>query len=77
MSENTNSSPQIRFRDIALALEVICWVVVLLCPLLRLVNGPAVTNDQFVFQVTLFCTALIAATSLRIHQLVANRRCKR
>jgi Dolichyl-phosphate-mannose-protein mannosyltransferase len=60
--------PDIRFRDVAPAIEFVCWVVVLLCPLLRLANGPAVTDDQFVFQVTMFTVALFAGLFLRIYQ---------
>jgi hypothetical protein len=73
MSEHPNSSSKARLRDLAPAIEFVCWVVVGLCPLLRVVNGPAVTNDQFVFQVALFAVALIGAISLRIYRLVQRR----
>jgi hypothetical protein len=70
MTEQSEFPNRIRFRDVAPAIEFACWAVVALCPLLRLVNGPAVTNDQFVFQVTLFCVALISAITLRVYQLL-------
>ncbi len=38
-------------------------------PLLRLVNGPAVTSDQFVVQVTLFVAALLSAAALRAYHV--------
>lgn len=61
------SKPEVRFRDVAPAIEFMCWVVVLLCPLLRLVNGAAVTDDQFVIQITFFSLALTGAVALRIY----------
>jgi hypothetical protein len=54
------------FRDVAPALEFCCWTVVALAPILRWVNGPAVTTDQFVVQVSLVSVALVAAVGLRI-----------
>jgi hypothetical protein len=59
----------IRFRDIAPALEFMCWAVVVLAPLLRLVNGAAVTDDQFAIQVAVFTAALFGAIGLRIYQI--------
>jgi hypothetical protein len=47
------------------AKEFVCWAIVLLCPFLRYVNGPAVTDDQAVIQISLFASALIAAVSFR------------
>lgn len=67
MDEN---KPEIQFRKIAPGIEFVCWVVVLLAPLLRLVNGAAVTDDQFVMQVTLFSLALIGAACLRIYNFL-------
>jgi len=60
----------IRFRDIAPAIEFMCWVVVLLAPLLRLANGAAVTSDQFVIQVALFSLALLGGVSLRLYHFL-------
>ena len=57
---------EITFADISPAIEFICWVVVFLAPFLRWVNGPAVTRDQFVIQVTLFSAALVGAILLRV-----------
>lgn len=67
MNENGESPQDIHFRDIAPAIEFVCWVVVMLCPLLRLINGPAVTDDQHLVQVTLFSLALLGAASLRLY----------
>jgi hypothetical protein len=55
------------FRDLAPALEFMCWVVVVLIPLLRWVNGPAVTDDQFYIQCTLAAMALTGTVSLRLY----------
>jgi hypothetical protein len=66
MNERRDSSDDIHFRDIAPAIEFVCWVVVILAPILRLINGAAVTDDQFVIQVTLFSVALAGGVGLRI-----------
>jgi hypothetical protein len=73
MSENSESSQEIHFRDVAPAIEFVCWVIVVLAPLLRLVNGPPVTNDQLVIQITLFSVALLTAIALRVYQLRRKR----
>jgi hypothetical protein len=67
MDDNGNSSKDIHFRDIAPAAEFVCWTLVGLVPLLRLINGAAVTTDQFVIQVTLFSLALLGGLGLRIY----------
>lgn len=61
---------RIAFRDVAPAIEFMCWVVVVLAPLLRLINGAAVTDDQFVIQVTVFALALTGAIGLRIYNFL-------
>jgi hypothetical protein len=63
-------SDEIHFRDIAPAIEFVCWVIVVLAPILRLINGPAVTDDQFVIQLTLFLLALVGGISLRVYALL-------
>lgn len=60
-------APAIQIADIAPALEFCCWVVIALVPLLRWVNGAAVTNDQFVIQATLVAAAASGAIGLRIY----------
>jgi hypothetical protein len=69
MSENGNPPNDVHFRDIAPAIEFVCWVVVVLAPLLRLINGPAVTIDQLIIQLALFSIALTSAIGLRLYQL--------
>lgn len=59
---------KICFREIAPAIEFACWVVALLAPLLRLVNGAAVTDDQFVIQVIIFFMAVVGGVGLRVYQ---------
>jgi hypothetical protein len=55
------------FRDLAPALEFMCWVVLILIPLLRWVNGPAVTDDQFYIQCALTAMALVGTVCLRLY----------
>jgi hypothetical protein len=62
-------NPNVHFRDVAPAIEVMCWVVVLLAPILRLINGAAVTDDQFVIQVAIFVMALSGGIGLRLYQI--------
>jgi hypothetical protein len=62
--------PKIAFRDVAPAFEFFCWSVVVLAPLLRLINGAAVTDDQFAIQVALFSLALTGAIGLRIYNFL-------
>ncbi|MEX2316627.1 MAG: hypothetical protein WD669_05710 [Pirellulales bacterium] len=64
----------VRFRDVAPAIEFMCWVTLLLTPILRWVNGPAVTDDQFVMQIALVSTAAAGALGLRIYNWRRRRR---
>ncbi len=65
-----------KFRDMAPVVEFVCWVVVFLAPLLRWVNGPAVTDDQFVVQISIVSGALAGASGLRLHRLLLARRAR-
>lgn len=71
-----SSGPErpILFRDLAPALEFACWVVVALAPFLRWVNGAAVTDDQFVIQMTLVTIAVMGALGLRLYNWRAARK---
>ena len=71
----TEMSPggEIQFRDAAPALELICWTVIVLAPFLRWVNGPAVSTDQFVTQITVLCVAIGGALGLRIYNWRTRR----
>ncbi len=73
MNEGGDSPDDIHFRDIAPAIEFVCWVVVALCPLLRLIDGAAVTEDQFVIQVSLFSLALAGGIGLRIYDFLQRK----
>lgn len=66
----SDSKPDTHFRDVTPPIELICWVVVALAPMLRLVNGAAVTDDQFVIQVVLVTLAMVAGTGLRLYQIL-------
>jgi hypothetical protein len=54
VSDNGHPPKDVHFRDVAPAIEFVCWVVVVVALLLRLINGAAVTSDQFIMLVTLF-----------------------
>ena len=64
----------VRFSDIAPALEFMCWMVLLLAPFLHWINGPPVSRDQAVIQVSLVALAALAAFSLRVYNYVTQRR---
>jgi hypothetical protein len=70
MQEDEKPPNDICFHDIAPAVEFVCWIVVLLAPLLRWINGPAVTTDQYAVQVTLFSVAIVGAIGLRLRAFV-------
>ncbi|WP_152099893.1 hypothetical protein [Lacipirellula parvula] len=54
------------WRETLPAAEFCCWVVVLLAPLLRWINGAAVTDDQFLIHVAIVTVAVAGALVLRI-----------
>lgn len=54
------------WRETLPAAEFCCWIVVALAPMLRWINGAAVTDDQFYIQVGLVTVALAGAVALRI-----------
>ena len=63
----------IRFHEIAPLLEVGCWTILALAPVLRLVNGPAVSADQLIVQIGLVCIGAVGAVALRIYNLRVRR----
>ncbi|MGO8745447.1 MAG: hypothetical protein ACLQNE_05610 [Thermoguttaceae bacterium] len=54
--------------------EFSAWTMVALAPLLTWVNGPSVSNDQFVVRSSVFTLALVSAVTLRIGKIVRGRR---
>ena len=70
----TTDETVVDWRETLPAAEFCCWIVVLLAPMLRWINGAAVTDDQFYIQVGLTTLALIGAVTLR---LVNWRRARR
>jgi hypothetical protein len=67
MRNGDESSEEIHFREIAPAIEFVCWVMLALIAILRVINGPAVTTDQFVIQLSLFSLAVVGAVGMRIY----------
>jgi hypothetical protein len=68
---NEDEPPEsVQFRDIAPAVEFTCWVIVGLAPMLRLINGPAVTEDQLIIQISLFSLALLGGIGMRIYSIL-------
>lgn len=74
MTDEQPLQEEIGFACLAPAMEFACWTVVALAPFLRLVNGAAVTDDQWWIQVFLFTSACVGACSLRIYQVVLRRK---
>lgn len=64
--ESTPDLERVRFIDLVPAFEFVCWTIVVFAVLLRWVNGPAVTNDQWRIQVVVFASALVSGILLRI-----------
>ena len=73
MTDGPKTGDEVHFADIAPAIEFACWTVVVIAPFLRLINGPAVTNDQWWTQAILFTGAAICAFSLRIYHLLLQQ----
>jgi hypothetical protein len=63
----------VAFRDVAPGVEFVCWAVVALAVFLRLVNGAAVTDDQFAIQVVLVTCAATSGMVLRFYNLRSRR----
>ena len=57
----------ISLRDVSDAIEFSCWITVALIPVLRWINGAAVTRDQLFMQIGLGILVIIAALGLRIY----------
>lgn len=62
--------------QLAPAIEFVCWVVVGLTPMLYLVNGPPVTLDQAVVQISLVSLAAVGVVSMRVVNLRNSNRWK-
>ena len=56
--------------------EFCAWTALALAPFLYWVNGPAVSNDQFVVRTALVCLAAVTAVSLRIYAWLERRRAR-
>lgn len=70
MNEKGEFPKEVHFRDVAPAIEFVCWVVAVLVPLLRWINGPPVTSDQAAVQAVLFGFAVLGAVGLRLYQVL-------
>jgi hypothetical protein len=67
-----DSFEDIQFRDLAPSMEYVSWVIVLLAPIVRFIDGASVTSDQTYIRSSLFAISLVCAVSLRIYRI--NRR---
>ncbi|MCL4202165.1 MAG: hypothetical protein KJ000_06705 [Pirellulaceae bacterium] len=47
-------------------IELACWTMLVLWPLLYWANGPAVSTDQLVMRTALLCVSALGALALRI-----------
>jgi hypothetical protein len=66
-ADRLHNGSEIRFIDAAPFLEIACWIALAMAPLLRYVNGPAVSTDQLVTQITAVCIAASGAIGLRVY----------
>lgn len=69
MKEDGDSSKVVQLRDLRPVAELVCWLIVALVLVSRIINGPAVTIDQLTIRTTLFGIALVAGMGLRIRQI--------
>jgi hypothetical protein len=67
MSENNKPSERVHFSDILPSIEFASWMVAALALMLRFINGPAVTGDQFLIHITLLSLALASCIILRAY----------
>ncbi len=58
-------------------LEFGCWTTLALWPFLYWVNGPAVSDDQFVVRTALIVIAFVGGTSLRTYKIMKNKAAKK
>ena len=65
--EQTSDNGDIRLCRAAPMFETVCWTALALAPLLRWANGPAVSDDQFVMQLSIVCLAALGAVGLRVY----------
>ncbi len=55
------------------AIELSCWTMVVLAPVLSWVNGPAVSTDQAVVRTVVFVAALTGGIVLTLARLRGGR----
>ena len=73
-SSRAESDPLLNPTDLRWFLELGCWTIVLLSPMLNWVNGPPVSPDQAVVRTLAFSLALICAIGLRFASLLRSWR---
>jgi len=67
---------EISVAELRYWLEFGCWTTLALIPFLYWVNGPAVSQDQFVVRTALVVLAACGAVGLRTYALIQCRRSK-
>ena len=55
------------------AIELGCWTMVVLAPILTWVNGPAVSTDQAVVRGTVFVLAVLGGVGTTTRRLLRQR----
>jgi hypothetical protein len=63
------SSAEVRYW-----VEFACWTTLALAPFLYWINGPAVSQDQFVVRTAFVIIAAVGAAGLRAYKLLRQRR---
>jgi hypothetical protein len=70
MKDDEDSTQDSKFSRLAPALEFLCWVAGALVVILRLINGPAVTSDQYVIQTAMLLLTATSAIGLRLYAIL-------
>jgi hypothetical protein len=64
--QNTSSYEPLSRKEIYTWVNIGCWVALVLTPLLRYVNGPAVSTDQFLIRIGLLIISVVGILLLHI-----------
>jgi len=65
---------ELSWAELRYWVEFGCWTTLALAPFLYWVNGPAVSDDQFVVRTALVGLAALGAVGLRTYQLLHRSR---
>lgn len=72
-----SSQNELTTRELLGWAEFSCWVALVLTPLIWWLQGPSVSQDQFVVRTALVVVAALGAVSLRSSALIRHLRSRR